>query len=70
MKYTRRHFKVHNFNIKLETAIFFQKYVVFSMFTFMLYWQVDPLEKLDHEVADILVDIAENFLESVSIFTF
>ncbi|KAG2403143.1 Transcription initiation factor TFIID subunit 12 TBP-associated factor [Vigna angularis] len=27
--------------------------------------QVDPLEKLDHEVADILVDIAENFLESI-----
>ncbi|XP_028782357.1 transcription initiation factor TFIID subunit 12-like [Neltuma alba] len=28
--------------------------------------QVDPSEKLDPEVADILVDIAENFLESVS----
>lgn len=27
--------------------------------------QVDPLEKLDPEVADILVDIAENFLESI-----
>ncbi|KAL9318974.1 hypothetical protein ACSQ67_015491 [Phaseolus vulgaris] len=26
---------------------------------------VDPLEKLDPEVADILVDIAENFLESI-----
>lgn len=28
--------------------------------------QVDPLEKLDPEVADILVDIAENFLESIT----
>ncbi|KOM34536.1 hypothetical protein LR48_Vigan02g068600 [Vigna angularis] len=28
-------------------------------------FKVDPLEKLDHEVADILVDIAENFLESI-----
>jgi len=43
-------------------------FVVFPIFTFMLYWQVDPLEKLDPEVADILVDIAENFLESVGIY--
>ncbi|KAG4970674.1 hypothetical protein JHK85_037095 [Glycine max] len=28
--------------------------------------QVDPLEKLEPEVADILVDIAENFLESIT----
>ncbi|KAK7392594.1 hypothetical protein VNO78_21037 [Psophocarpus tetragonolobus] len=28
--------------------------------------QVDPLEKLDPEVADILVDVAENFLESIT----
>ncbi|KAK7345359.1 hypothetical protein VNO77_15962 [Canavalia gladiata] len=28
--------------------------------------QVDPLEKLDPDVADILVDIAENFLESIT----
>ncbi|KAI4300451.1 hypothetical protein L6164_033829 [Bauhinia variegata] len=28
--------------------------------------QVDPLEKLDPEVTDILVDIAENFLESIT----
>ncbi|KHN13503.1 hypothetical protein glysoja_038741 [Glycine soja] len=28
--------------------------------------QVDPLEKLEPEVADILVDIAENFLESTT----
>ncbi|XP_054823599.1 transcription initiation factor TFIID subunit 12-like [Prosopis cineraria] len=28
--------------------------------------QVDPSEKLDPEVADVLVDIAENFLESIT----
>lgn len=28
--------------------------------------QIDPSEKLDPEVEDILVDIAEDFVESVS----
>jgi transcription initiation factor TFIID subunit TAF12 len=45
------------------------KYVCFRpIFTFLLYYQVDPLEKLDPEVADILGDIAEDFLDSVSFF--
>lgn len=50
------------------TVLFSRNMFVFCpIFTFLLYWQVDPLEKLDPEVADILVEIAENFLESVSI---
>lgn len=32
----------------------------------MLYPQIDPSEKLDPEVEDILADIAEDFVESVS----
>lgn len=42
-------------------------FLMCTIFTFLLYWQVDPSEKLDPDVADILVDIAENFLESVSL---
>jgi hypothetical protein len=29
-------------------------------------WQIDPNEKLDPEVEDVLMDIAEDFVESVS----
>jgi hypothetical protein len=29
-------------------------------------WQIDPNEKLDPEVEDVLIDIAEDFVESVS----
>lgn len=32
----------------------------------MLFWQIDPSERLDPDVEDILVDIAEDFVESVS----
>lgn len=32
--------------------------------------QIDPSEKLDPEVEDILVDIAEDFVESVSCCNF
>lgn len=32
----------------------------------MLHGQVDPSEKLDPEVEDILMDIADDFVESVS----
>lgn len=35
-------------------------------FTYLTFGQVDPSEKLDPEVEDILVDIAEDFFESVS----
>lgn len=30
------------------------------------FWQIDPSERLDPEVEDILVDIADEFVESVS----
>lgn len=32
----------------------------------MLFWQIGPSERLDPDVEDILVDIAEDFVESVS----
>lgn len=54
------------------------KYLATEIFTMMLSeaqyifldslasLQIDPSEKLDPEVEDILVDLAEDFLESVS----
>lgn len=41
----------------------------FGFFTFdsFIFLQIDPSEKLDAEVEDILVDIAEDFVDSVSI---
>ena len=71
MQYGMRHFKVYNFAMILQACNCpsFLKYVCFLSYIYiLLYMQVDPLEKLEPEVADILVDIAENFLESVSIF--
>lgn len=34
-----------------------------------MFTQIDPMEKLDSEVEDILMDIADEFVESVSNWT-
>jgi hypothetical protein len=34
----------------------------------VIFQQIDPSEKLDPEVEDVLIDIAEDFVESVSPF--
>ena len=38
--------------------------------TCFIFVQIDPSEKLDPEVEDILVDIAEDFVDSVSYWTY
>lgn len=41
-------------------------YFCFMVFIFYFFVQIDPSERLDPEVEDILVDLAEEFVESVS----
>lgn len=33
---------------------------------YLTFWQVDPSEKLEDDVEDALIEIAEDFVESVS----
>lgn len=58
----------HDFDLK--PSLFVTSVNIFMLSTpistFLLLVQVDPSEKLDPEVEDILMDIADEFVESVS----
>lgn len=43
--------------------------LLLEILTLLLLGQIDPSERLDPEVVDILMDIADDFVESVSEWT-
>lgn len=55
------------FPFRVDFPVSFSFHIVyFSSFYSLLLGQIDPSEKLDPEVEDILMDIADDFVESVS----